>query len=82
MTRRRHAEDERIPVPPEKWYFARVEGGGGLGNQGAEQAVGAVRHAYIHPVRIRIRTRWIYELVYTGRDPLALGLGMDALRAD
>jgi hypothetical protein len=35
LTRRRYPCDERLPVPPECWCFARVEGGTGLDNQGA-----------------------------------------------
>src|SRR5260370_25300961 len=36
-----------------------------------------VRHAYPHP---GFEPGWIYELVYTGRDPLVLGLGHAAVR--
>ena len=39
LTRRRDPYDERRAVPPDSWCFARVEGGVGLDNQGAEQAV-------------------------------------------
>jgi hypothetical protein len=39
LTRRRYPDDERIPVPPESWHFARIEGGFGLDNQGVEQAL-------------------------------------------
>jgi uncharacterized protein DUF29 len=39
LTRRRYPYDERTPVPPEYWCFARVEGGTGLDSQGAVHAV-------------------------------------------
>ena len=78
LTRRRYAEDARLPVPPEEWAFARIEGGGGLDNQGAEQAIIASdTHIY---VPAGFAPGWIYELVYTGRDPLVLGLGHVAVR--
>ena len=78
LTRRRYPHDERIPVPPESWRFARVEGGLGLDNQGAEQAI-IPSDTHIH-IPAGFEPGWIYELVYTGRDPLVLGLGHAAVR--
>jgi hypothetical protein len=78
LTPRRYPYDERIAVPPDSWYFARVEGGVGLDNQGAEQAV-IPSDTHLHIPR-GFEPGWIYELVYTGRDPLALGLGHAAVR--
>ena len=78
LTRRRYPHDERIPVPPESWRFARVEGGFGLDNQGAEQAI-IPSDTHIH-IPAGFDPGWIYELVYTGRDPLVLGLGHAAVR--
>jgi hypothetical protein len=78
LTRRRYPEDERIPMPPDSWCFARVEGGTGLDNQGAEQAV-IPSDTHIH-IPGGFETGWIYELVYIGRDPLVLGLGHAAVR--
>src|SRR5260370_11203344 len=78
LARRRYPEDERIPVPPESWRFARVEGGVGLDSQGAEQAL--IRSdTHIH-IPSGFEPGWIHELVYTGRDPLVLGLGHVAVR--
>jgi len=78
LTRRRYAEDERIPVDPDSWQFARVEGGQGLDNQGAERAiVSSDTHIYMPG---GFEPGWIYEIVYTGRDPLVLGLGHVAVR--
>jgi hypothetical protein len=78
LTRRRYPYDERIPVPIDSWSFARIEGGVGLDNQGAEQAV-ISSDTHIH-IPGGFEPGWIYELVYTGRDPLVLGLGHAAVR--
>jgi hypothetical protein len=78
LTRRRYPYDNRIEVLPNSWCFARVEGGSGLDNQGAEQAV-ISSDTHIH-IPGGFEPGWIYELVYTGRDPLVLGLGHTAVR--
>src|SRR5499427_6065455 len=78
LTRRRYPEDDRIPVRPDSWCFARVEGGTGLDNQGAEQAL-VPSDTHIH-IPGGFEPGWIYELIYTGRDPLVLGLGHAAVR--
>jgi hypothetical protein len=78
LTRRRYAKDERIPVPPEAWMFARLEGGHGLDNQGGETAL-VPSDVHIH-LPGGFAPGWIYELVYQGRDPLILGLGHVAVR--
>jgi hypothetical protein len=78
LTRRRYPYDERILVPPESWCFARVEGGVGLDNQGAEQSI-IPSDTHIH-IPSGFEPGLIYELVYTGRDPLVLGLGHVAVR--
>jgi hypothetical protein len=78
LTRRRYPDDERLPVPPDTWRFARIEGGVGLDNQGAEHAL-IPSDTHIH-IPSGFETGWIYELVYTGRDPLVLGLGHAAVR--
>ena len=78
LTRRRYPDDPRIAVPAEQWCFARVEGGGGLDNQGGERAL-VPSDSHIH-VPAGFAPGWIYELVYTGKDPLVLGLGHVAVR--
>ena len=78
LTRRRYSGDAREPVPASRWAFARVERGMGLDAQGAERAIVASdRHIYLEE---GFEPGWIYELVYTGRDPLVLGLGHVAVR--
>jgi len=78
LTRRRYPYDERIAVPPDSWCFARLEGGTGFDNQGAWQAL-IPSDTNIH-IPGGFEPGWIYELVYTGRDPLVLGLGHAAVR--
>ena len=78
LTRRRYATDPREPVPPGQWQFARVDRGIGLDAQGAESAiVPSDQHIYLPG---GFEPGWIYELVYTGRDPLVMGLGHLAVR--
>jgi hypothetical protein len=78
LTRRRYPADPRISVPATDWQFARIEGGGGLDNQGNERAVVASEtHIYLPS---GFETGWIYELIYEARDPLVLGLGHVAVR--
>ena len=77
-TRRRYPGDARMAVPASAWHFARVEGGGGLDNQGAERAIlPSDTHIYLPT---GFETGWIYELVYQAKDPLVLGLGHMAVR--
>lgn len=78
LTRRRYPDDPRIAVPADQWCFARVEGGGGLDNQGSERAL-IPSDTHIH-MKGGFAPGWIYELVYTGKDPLVLGLGHVAVR--
>jgi len=66
------------PCRPRAGFFARLEGGLGLDNQGAEQAV-ILSDTHIH-IPSGFEPGWIYELVYTGRDPLVLGLAHAAVR--
>ncbi len=73
LVRRRYPDDVPELVSPSSWMFARVEGGGGLDNQGAERAIVA-SDTHIH-VPTGFEPGWIYELLYEGRDPLVLGLG-------
>jgi hypothetical protein len=78
LTKRRYPEDERIPVESEAWAFARIETGEGLDAQGAQRAIVASdSHIYLSA---GFEPGWIYELVYTARGPLVLGLGHVAVR--
>lgn len=78
LTRRRYPGDPRQPVPADQWMFARTETGMGLDAVGAETAIVA-SNSHIHIPR-GFEPGWIYELVYTGADPLVLGLGHVSVR--
>lgn len=78
LVRRRYPHDTPEEIAPDKWMFARIEGGGGLDNQGAERAVVA-SDTHIH-LPAGFEPGWIYELVYEASDPLVLGLGHVAVR--
>ena len=78
LTRRRYPEDPRESVDPDTWSFARVEGGLGMDFQGTERAIVA-SDTHIH-MPAGFEPGWIYELIYTARDPLVLGLGHVAVR--
>jgi hypothetical protein len=78
LTRRRYADSERIPVVPEDWCFARLEGGRGLDAQGSETAL-VSSDTHIH-IPTGFEPGWIYELVYTAKDPRVYGLGHVVVR--
>jgi hypothetical protein len=78
LTRRRYADSERFPVAADEWRFARLEGGQGLDAQGSETAV-VPSDINIHLAN-GFEPGWIYELVYTARDPRVHGLGHVVVR--
>ncbi|MBW2061526.1 MAG: hypothetical protein JRI95_08200 [Deltaproteobacteria bacterium] len=78
LTKRRYPYNERIEVPHTEWSFARTEGGEGADGQGAE--IGVIPSETNIYLPKGFEPGWIYELVYTGRDPLVLGLGDVAVR--
>ena len=55
-----------------------MEGGQGMDFQGSETAV-IPSDIHIH-LPTTFETGWIYELIYTGKDPLIMGLGHLAVR--
>ena len=72
LTKRRYPGDTPIAVPPAEWCFARwdeLEGEAGLNPSD--------RHLHL---LAGFEPGWIYEIVYTGRDPLVNGLGHVAVR--
>ncbi|MGH7155710.1 MAG: hypothetical protein ACREF3_17425, partial [Acetobacteraceae bacterium] len=78
LTRRRYPYDERIPLPSDAWCFARTEGGRGGEVGEAERAIiPSDQHIHLYG---GFEPGWIYELVYTARDPLVHGLGHVAVR--
>ena len=78
LTRRRYYDSQRENIARKDWWFARTEGGQGADSQGAELAIiPSDTHIYLPG---GFEPGWIYELVYTARDPLVLGLGHSAVR--
>ncbi len=78
LTRRRYADSKREPIPADAWSFARLEHGTTVDGGGRERAVIPVDD-YIY-LEKGFEPGWIYELVYTARDPIILGLGHVAVR--
>ncbi len=75
LTVRMRSYGERTVVPAAQWSFA-VEEAGAAGN-GTPGIVPSPRHLHLPGGFI---PGAIYELVYTARDPLVLGLGFAAVR--
>ncbi len=78
LTRRRYPGDRPEPVDPGAWCFARLEAGLGLDGQGRQSAL-VPSDCHIH-LFDGFRPGWIYELVYTARDPKVMGLGHVVVR--
>ncbi len=73
LTRRRYPYDPPEVIPPDQWQFARVEAGIGGETQSPERAV-VPSDRHIH-LPAGFQPGWIYELLYTARDPKVMGLG-------
>ena len=78
LTRRRYADSARIPLAADEWSFARLEHGSTIDGGGRERAL-VPSDTHIHVVK-GFEPGWIYELVYTARDSIILGLGHVAVR--
>ena len=68
LTRRPYRTSPPEEVPHDEWSFARFEKG---------RVVPSSGHLYL---RGGFRSGWIYELVYSGKDPRVTGLGLVAVR--
>ena len=78
LTRRRYPYDQPEVIPHDQWRFACAEFGVGGETQSVERAVvPSARHIYLPA---GFQPGWIYELVYTAKDPLVHGLGHVAVR--
>lgn len=78
LTRRVHPDDQREPVAASDWQFARVEQGPGMDGQGQERGLVPCESSIHMPAGFE--RGFIYELIYTARDPRIMGLGFVAVR--
>jgi Alpha/beta hydrolase domain len=78
LTRRRYPYDRPQIIPSDQWQFACVESGVGGETQAVERAVVPSARHILLPTGFQ--PGWIYELVYTAKDPLIHGLGHVAVR--
>ncbi len=68
LTMRKYRWEDPIEVPRDQWSFAREENGQRIPDPG-----------YLY-VNEGIKPGWLYDLVYTARDPKITGLGLAAVR--
>ncbi|MEA2738319.1 MAG: hypothetical protein QOH05_1626, partial [Acetobacteraceae bacterium] len=78
LTRRRYPYDTPEVIPPSDWDFALEIHGAGAESAAAERAL-VPSDSFIH-YRLGFEPGWIYELLYTARDPKVMGLGHVAVR--
>ena len=69
LTCRRFQQDARKPVPASDWRFASVDAAGNVWPSATSCHLPG-----------GFRPGWIYELIYTAKDPLVLGLGFAGVR--
>lgn len=69
FTYRKYETDPRIPIPPDAWQFAKPDSYG--------NATPSPTDVYLPE---GFKSGWIYELVYTAKDPLVMGLGFTGVR--
>lgn len=69
LTCREHEADTRVPVPSDAWQFAKVDADG--------TTVPSPAHCYVPS---GFKPGWLYELVYTAKQPLVMGLGFTGVR--
>ena len=69
LTCREYERDPRRPVGSDEWEFSRLDEDG--------RPVSSTSHCYLPG---GFKPGWIYELVYTAKNPLVLGLGFAGVR--
>ena len=69
LTHREYERDERIAIPNDEWQFARQGPGG--------KPVPSAKHICLEA---GFNPGWIYELVYTAKNPTVMGLGFTGVR--
>jgi hypothetical protein len=68
LTMRANRDDEGVEVPRDDWAFGRWEKG---------VLVPDATHVY---VKAGLKPGWLYDLVYTAKEPRVTGLGLTAIR--
>jgi len=68
LTMKKYPWDKPISIPRSKWAFARFQNG---------QVIPDSANLYL---KEGFKPGWLYDLVYTGKDPKVTGLGMAAIR--
>ena len=69
LTYREYEPDPRRPLGSDEWEFSRLDEDG--------HPVSSTSHCYLSG---GFKPGWIYELVYTAKNPLVLGLGFTGVR--
>ncbi len=78
LSRRRYPGDSAEIIDSGQWCFARLESGMGQDAQGSESAITpSDSNIYLYS---GFEPGWIYELVYTGKQPRVYGLGHVVVR--
>ena len=78
FTRRRYPYDEPEVIPGDQWCFAMDAAGAGAESRATEHAlIPSDRHIHFPA---GFEPGWIYELLYTARDPKVMGLGHVVVR--
>ncbi len=78
FTRRRYPYDEPEIIPHDQWSFAAETMGFGAETKVIERAVVPSGWHIHYPAGFK--PGWIYELIYTAKDPKVMGLGHAAVR--
>ncbi len=78
LTRRRYPYDPPELIPADEWDFALELAGAGAELAAAERAVVPADNFILYPAGFQ--PGWIYELMYTAKDPKVMGLGHVAVR--
>jgi hypothetical protein len=78
LTRRRYPYDAPETIPPDQWCFGLEYAGAAAETKQTEQAL-IPSDRFIH-YPAGFEPGWIYELLYTARDPKVMGLGHVVVR--
>ncbi|MCH8870379.1 MAG: hypothetical protein IIC85_11760, partial [Chloroflexi bacterium] len=69
FTMREYPYDDKVAIPADRWSFSMQSSDGSL--------TSSTRHVYLED---GFRPGWIYDLIYTAKNPKVMGLGLSGLR--